>query len=200
MTAPLDPGSETLDSVLARLARPSPDVGGGAAAALVGAIAAALLAMVAGLTARRSPESGAGAFESEAQELRCRLIALAGGDIDAYRGVVEARRLPLAERATALSRALVGATGVPLGTARCSARVLEACAAVVAQAPPGALGDLGVAAALAGAALESAALTARINLREVDAPAFVEASEAELARLLRDGAAWRQRVLRATES
>jgi formiminotetrahydrofolate cyclodeaminase len=54
--------------------------------------------------------------------------------------------------------------------------------------------DLGVAVILAAAALEGAALTARVNLRDLDDPAFVSHSRAVLAKLVEDAAVTRQRL------
>ena len=191
---------ETVEGLLARIASAGPSGGGGAAAALTGATAAALVAMVAGVAAHRAPDdAGLRGMVDEADLLRARMLALIDGDVEAFGRVVQARRRTDDGRAAALREALIGATEVPLELAAASARVLEQCASLLPRARPSTLADVGVAATLAAAALEGAALTARANLEALDAPAFVAESRHRLNRLLREGAALRSRVPRAGE-
>jgi formiminotetrahydrofolate cyclodeaminase len=187
---------ETVQALLDRIASAGPEGGGGAAAALTGAAAAALVAMVAGVAARHAPDSSAGALVAEADALRVRLLALIARDVAAFGRVVEANRRRDETRAVALREALIGATEVPLELAAASARVLEHCVAVLPAARRSTLADVGVAATLAAAALEGAALTASANLTGLDAPEFVAESRRRLERLLGDGAALRARVVR----
>jgi formiminotetrahydrofolate cyclodeaminase len=56
--------------------------------------------------------------------------------------------------------------------------------------------DLGVAVTLAAAALEGATLTARVNLRDLDDPAFVSRTHARLAALGESAAVMRERLAR----
>jgi formiminotetrahydrofolate cyclodeaminase len=194
----LSDGSETVDGLLARIAIASPAAGGGAAAALTGATAAALVAMVAGVAARRAPDDPElRAIVGEADALRGRLLGLIARDVEAFGRVVDARRRPDDTRGAAVRDALVGATEVPLELAAASARVLEQCAAVLPAARPSTVADVGVAATLAAAALEGAALTARANLEGLEAPAFVAETRQRLDRLLHNGAALRSRLPRA---
>jgi formiminotetrahydrofolate cyclodeaminase len=188
-------GSQTVDGLLSRIASPRPEGGGGAAAALTAATAAALVAMVGGVAARHAPaDAGLGEIVAEAQTLRRRLTALIERDVDAFRRVLEAARRKDDTRAMALRDALVGATEVPLELAAASARVLERCVALAPAARPSTLADLGVAGALAAAALEGAALTARVNLEGLDAPAFVADTRRRLDQLLGEGTALRGRL------
>jgi formiminotetrahydrofolate cyclodeaminase len=192
--------SDTVESLLGRIASPDPSGGGGAAAALTGATAAALVAMVAGVAARRSTEDPwLGEIVEEMQALRTRMLALIDRDVEAFGRVVEARRRTDDARATALSDALIGATEVPLELAAASTRVLEQCAAVLPRARPSTLADIGVAATLAAAALEGAALTARANLEVLPASAFVAESRRRLDGWLRQGTALHARLPRAGE-
>jgi formiminotetrahydrofolate cyclodeaminase len=200
VTGPTAADKETLASFLGRMASATPAVGGGAAAALAGAAAAALLAMVAGIAARHAASSTAAELAariSEADALRARLGELIEQDVHAYAAVIEARRLAAPARGDAVRDALVRATEVPLEIARAAARALDAAAAVVPLARPSTVGDLAVAAALAGAALESAALTAGMNLTALDDAAFVQATRAELDRMVAHGAGLRRRITEA---
>ena len=211
---------ETVESLLGRIASASlSGGGGGAAAALTGATAAALVAMVAGVAARRAPEDARlREIVDEMQVLRVRMLALIGRDVEAFGRVVEARRRTDEARAAAIRDALIGATEVPLELAAASARVLEQCTAVLPRARPSTLADVGVAATLAAAALEGAALTvranlealggaasagavltARANLEGLEASAFVAEGRSRLNRLLRAGAALRSRLPRGGE-
>ena len=192
---------ETVRGLLEGIASPGPSGGGGAAAALAGATAAALVAMVAGVAALRAPDDvGLREIVAEADTLRERLLGLIERDVEAFGRVVEARRRTGDARASAVREALVGATEVPLELAAASARILERCLVLLPAARPSTLADLGVAGALAGAALEGAALTARANLEGLEAPGFVADSRRRLDRLLRDGAALRARLPRAWDA
>lgn len=189
--------SETVEGLLSRIASPTPSGGGGAAAALVGATAAALVGMVAGVAAQRAPEdANLREIVGEAEALRRRMLALIECDVEAFGRVVEARRRTDDGRAAAVRDALIGATEVPLELAVASSRVLEQCGALLSRARPSTIPDLGVAAALADAALEGAALTVRANLETLDAPAFVAESRRRLDGLLGEAAALRSRLPR----
>lgn len=191
---------ETVETLLGRIASPDPSGGGGAAAALAGATAAALVGMVAGVAAHRAPDdAGLREIVGEAEALRVRMLALIDRDVEAFGRVVEARRRTGDARAAAVSDALIGATEVPLELAAASARVLEQCVEVLPRARPSTLADIGVAATLAAAALEGAALTAHANLEFLPESAFVAESRRRLNGWLRSGAALRARLPRAGE-
>ncbi len=191
-------GAARLQDFLDALARPAPVPGGGAVSAVLGACAAALVAMAAGVTARHAPAPVPLAeILAAADRLRRRLLELAAEDAEAYAEVVAARRLPPDRRGAALRSALARATEVPLEVAAAGARLLGACAQLVGRVRPSARPDLGVAAAAAWAAVESATLTARANLEELDGGAEAGRTEAELARLAGEAAEARARVLAA---
>lgn len=173
--------------LIERLATREPVPGGGSAAALAGAMAAALMEMVVELTTGRPT---AGEHEAELAEigsaaavLRARLLDLTELDAAAYDAVVRARRLPrdtdAAKRAreAAVTDASREATRLPLETAHRAAEVLGH---GVRLAPIGnrkAVSDIGVGALLAGAALRGALLNVRINLPSLpeDDPVRAEA-------------------------
>src|SRR4029079_2718092 len=81
-----------------RIASRDPVPGGGSAAAVAGAIGAALVGMVAELTVGRPDAADhEGLLEdvrASSQRLRAELLDLAETDAEAYDGVVRARRLP----------------------------------------------------------------------------------------------------------
>ncbi len=115
MAAPDDvPASTPLDDWLARLAEPTGNPGGGSAAALILAVAAALLRMVAGY----SQGPGAREIAARVEDLRAELLAAgrADGAVSARLGAAlasegpgrDARVQAAAEEATASSLALGG--------------------------------------------------------------------------------------------
>jgi formiminotetrahydrofolate cyclodeaminase len=162
-----------LTDFVARLASGAPAPGGGSASALAGAMAAALVAMVAQLTIGRpayaAEEGQAREILADAERLHAELLSLVQRDADAYTALVEARRLPKEAlerdaRAAAIEMAGTTATEVPLETARLAAETLKL---AVRMAPIGnrnTVSDAGVAALLAAASARGAALNVRINL------------------------------------
>ena len=179
--------TQPVDAFLAALASGAPAPGGGAAAALAGALAAALVAMVCRVTVARDPSAGTlEAVASSADGLWRRLFALVDDDVVAYRHVIEARRRGAGAR-PALEAALARATDVPLALVTGSRDVLAMCEAVGTRARPSALSDLGVAASLAWGALEAGAVTARANLKELTDSEFVRESEQRLKGLVMEG-------------
>ena len=112
---------------------------------MTGATGAALVALVAGVAARRAPDdAGLRGIVDEANALRARMLALIEDDVAAFGRVMEARRRGDDDRAGAVRDALIGATEVPLKLAVACARVLEQCVAVLPRARPSTIADLGV--------------------------------------------------------
>ncbi len=180
-----------------RLASSAPVPGGGSAAAVAGAMGAALVAMVSALTVGRADYAAVDAavriIGGEAETLRGQLLRLAELDSDAYDEVMRARRLPRetdeerAVRKAAMGASFVTAAQVPLETARTAMRVLELAARIAPIGNRNAVSDAGVAAQLASAAIRGAALNVRINLPYLppDAPLASSAAD-EVARLEKD--------------
>jgi formiminotetrahydrofolate cyclodeaminase len=150
--------SEYLDQTGAR----TPAPGGGAAAAIAGATAAALVQMA----AEFAPDA---AIAERAEALRTRLLELADEDLFAYRPVLEALRRPREdpERPAALAAALTAASQPPLAIANAAADVAEL-AAAVAPKNEHLTGDANVAALLAAASAQAATRLVELNLAGVD--------------------------------
>jgi formiminotetrahydrofolate cyclodeaminase len=173
--------------LLERLAAPDPVPGGGSAAALAGAMGAALLGMVVALSTRDADaEAALGEIAIGATTWRSELLNLAELDAAAYEAVVRARRLP---RGTDLEReardvqvaaAIREATRAPIQTMRGAAAVIELAAQLAPIGARRAISDVGVAAALAAAAVRGAALNVRINLPYVRDAELAEAAAAAL--------------------
>lgn len=182
------PRAAAVDAFLAALASSAPVPGGGAAAALGGALGAGLVGMVSRVTAERDPSTREAmtSITSAADQLRERLAALMGEDMEAYRGLLRTRKRE--PGSVSVEAAMMRATEVPLGVVRASRDVLALCARTAPRARASALSDLGVAAALAWGALDAAALTVRTNLRDLRDDERRRAAAAELEGLVAGGA------------
>jgi len=139
--------------------------GGGSAAALVGALGAALAAMVARIGAP------GGQLAREADELRAKLIEARFRDETAFRAVVAAQALPKgsdserAARRSALETALNCAAEAPLHAASLALQVLELSERVFEASTAALVSDAGCAAEFANAAVLACGYNVRINHR-----------------------------------
>lgn len=195
----------SFEDLTAALASDAPTPGGGTAAALAGAMGAALAEMVAALTL--SKEKYAAAHDSirpiavAARRTRGELLRLAGEDSESYDGVVAARRLPKEtdEDRDARSRQMAAANRlaaeVPMQTAREAALLLDSIPVLAEKGNPNAASDAGAAALLLEAAVQGALLNVGINLDGAGDPAFAEGFRSESARLGREATATREKVL-----
>jgi methenyltetrahydrofolate cyclohydrolase len=187
----------TLSQFLDSVADSTPTPGGGSVSALAGALSAALVQMVAGLTLNKK------GFESCRDEmLRIKAVAEShrrtletaiAEDSRAYRLVLDAYRLPKGNeeenktRADEIRKSLMKATEPPLLTAETSLRVMELCLAVVTKGNPSAVTDAAVGALLAHTALQGGVLNVLVNLSSVRKEPYVEQLNNKL-RSLREGA------------
>ena len=162
-----------------RLATSDPIPGGGSAAAMAGAMGAALVRMVVALTSGRpaAAESEPELNEIAVAAANCQseLLNLAELDAAAYDGVIRARRLPKETererqaRAVQVAAATREATRAPMQAARVAGMVLDLAERLAPIGNRNAISDVGVAALLAAAAIRGAALNVRINLPYLDA-------------------------------
>lgn len=167
----------SVEEFLRRLATDDPVPGGGSASALAGAMAAALVNMVAELTTGRPAaadhEGRLAEIRVAAAGLQSELLSLAQADAAAYAAVVAARRLPKETdrdretRQVQLDAAIREAIRVPLSIAQRAAGVLALAEEVALIGNRNAVSDAGVAGLLAGAAVRGAALNVEINLPSV---------------------------------
>ena len=161
--------------------------GGGSASALAAAQAAALLAMVANLSAvarglepRRAELAG---LAIEAQAAKEAMLAAVDADSRAYASVMEARRLPKTtsaekeSRLSALAAASATAAAVPLSVLEKTIPLLEIASHLLGAGLEASLSDTGVAAAQAAAAAEGACYNVLVNL-----PGLADPLEAERTR------------------
>jgi glutamate formiminotransferase/formiminotetrahydrofolate cyclodeaminase len=203
-------GGETLSAFIASVAAPTPAPGGGAVAAHVGALGAALAQMVAGLTVGRRKYA---AVDAEMRELGLQAAALVTElqtlierDIHAYEGVTNAYKLPkdteeqVSLRTAAIDGALVYAAQVPLETARACAKVAGVAATAAEKGNTNAASDAGVAALLAEAACRGAVYNVRINVSSMADKSKGMALAAEAERILAEAASAAATATRVVES
>jgi formiminotetrahydrofolate cyclodeaminase len=196
----MDIKGSSIQAFLDELAGPSATPGGGAAAALAGAISAALLGMVCNLTIGRprfaAAEDDLRAALAEAETLRRQLAALAEADTHAFNQVMAAYRLPQdGDKEAAIQSALKQATQVPLETAIACAAALRLVGRVIARINPNALSDAGTAALLAEAGLRGAQFNVAVNLAGIQDAGFVQEARQALARALEGAEQERERVV-----
>jgi formiminotetrahydrofolate cyclodeaminase len=198
----------TATAFLEALASSSPEPGGGAAAALVGATGAALISMVANLTIGKAQYT---AVQSEMEQargradaLRERLTAAIDRDSEAFRSVMRAYGLPKAAddekaaRRAAIQQALKEASQEPAEVVRLCREVTEWSRVAAEKGNVQAISDAAVAALLADAAAQSAALNVKINLKSITDAAFNEPLWARVQTDLDAIRAMRDEVLRTT--
>lgn len=183
--------------------------GGGTAAALAGALGAALASMVSNLTIGKEKykdvEADMQALLPQTEALRAKLLKMMDVDADSYTKMMDAYRLPRdtdeqkAARSAAIQAATIYATEVPL-------QMMELCAEVVKLALPvaekgnlNAVTDAGCGALLAAAALNCAAFNVKINLRSIKDAAFAAKAQAALERLTRETLETKDRVVRTVD-
>lgn len=199
-----------VDSYLDKLASGDPEPGGGSAAALVGALGAALVTMVTELTLGKEKfaavQDAIAGIRTESEKLRAELTDLVSLDADAYAKVAAAMKMPKetdeqkAERTRVLQVALKGAAEVPLQVAEAAAAVARLSLPAAEQGNPNAVSDAGVAVALADAAAQSAALNVKINLAWIDDQAYARVTWARVESILAETARLREDVLALTYS
>ncbi len=165
---------DRLGEWLERLGSSASTPGGGAAAALAASAGAALVEMVVNLTlgkpAYAEHEAHVRPIGERARALRTRALELAGEDEAAFDAVMAAYGLPRgtdaekAARGAAIQAATAEAARPPLRVAELAAGVIELAAALPGRSNRNVLSDVGVAASLGVAALESAAINVEVNL------------------------------------
>jgi len=193
------------EDFISAVASGEPAPGGGAVAALVGALSAALAGMVARTTIGKKRyaevEAEMKAVASETDVLRGELANLVDADAAAYGEVIEAFRIDRNDpaRADAIEEATIHAAEVPLETAR---RVIDALGQLKIAARYGninAASDAAAGAHMARAALEAAALNVLINVGSLRDEAVANRLRDDIAALREQGRNLADEVLSIVE-
>ena len=189
----------SIDEFLDRLASKDATPGGGSAAAIMGAMGAALVSMVCNVSYGKKcceaaePELLEVCAQSEA--LRTRLTAMVADDVSAFGELMAAYKLPKntdeekERRSLAIQVSLKRATEVPLACARDCAEVIRLSRRAGEHGYLGVISDAGVGVSAAYAAARSAALNVYINAPSLKDRAFAERALAELEGIMTSCAA-----------
>ncbi|MCS6816020.1 MAG: glutamate formimidoyltransferase [Blastocatellia bacterium] len=189
-----------LDAVAA--ATPAP--GGGSAAALSGALAAALGEMMSRLTLQKprfeNVHERLRAVLAQLEDLRRTLSAAIEADAESFRRVMAAYRLPKETeeqqrlRHQEIQEALKAAVIVPARTAEAAHAVLRALLELAQIGSPNALSDVAVGAQLALAAIKGAYYNVLANLTAITDQAFNNEYHNRVLALLEEAEDWATHV------
>lgn len=156
------------------LASDAPAPGGGSAAALEGALGAALTAMVCSLTVGKKKYAGyeelARSVQAQANELKTRFVDVMDRDTEAFNVVSAAFGMPKATdeekaaRSAAIQEGLKGCTRTPFEMMELAVEALELTASVLGKSNDSAASDLGVSALSLRSAIQGAWLNVLINI------------------------------------
>lgn len=179
-----------LDALASSKATP----GGGSAAAIIGAMGAALVSMVCNLTIGKKKYANVEGEMKEvlhkAEALRHKLTGMIEDDVKAFDQVMAAYGMPRetdaekAARDKSIQAALKQATEVPLLCCRAAREVIDLAAIASDKGNLNVISDAGVGVLAAYAALRSAALNVFTNAKIITDKAFAEAKVKELEQLL----------------
>jgi formiminotetrahydrofolate cyclodeaminase len=196
--------NSTIATFLDDLASERPTPGGGGAAAVCGAIGAALVSMVANLTIGKknyeAVSEDLAAVKAKAEALRAELTGAIEEDVVAFNAVMGAYGLPRAsdeekaQRTAAIQAALKDATLTPLRAVKACFGVIELSAAAAEMGNLNVISDAGVAVLAANAGLRSAALNVFINAKAIKDRDFAETQLAEVNALLSRAAEMTEQV------
>ncbi|MBK9927811.1 MAG: glutamate formimidoyltransferase [Anaerolineales bacterium] len=180
-------------SFIEELAAPTPTPGGGSAAAHAGAMGAALVAMVAGVTIGKKKyaevEAEMQAIRVVAENLRKELTLAVEDDAGAFETLMATFKLPKATeeeqttRNAAIVQATLNAAHVPLHVASDAVKVMELAIKCAKHGLQSAISDAMSGFAMSRAALTAAGYNVRINLNSLDDKSVGEKMLAELAEL-----------------
>ncbi|GJQ52650.1 MAG: hypothetical protein HKUEN02_14970 [Anaerolineaceae bacterium] len=173
--------ASTPASFVDRLAAAAPTPGGGSAGAYAGAMGAALVAMVSGLTIGKKKyeavEAEMQTVRATAEKLREELTQAVGDDAASFEALMTTFKLPKdtdeqkAARSAAIHKATLNAAIVPLHVAERAVKIMELALKCARDANANTTSDAASGFAMARAALTAAAYNVRINIRSLGAAA-----------------------------
>ncbi len=201
---------KSLQTFLDDLASKSATPGGGSVAALLGAQAAALVAMVCRLTigkpAYAEVEDEMVALLAKTEDLRAQLTALIQADIDVFNRLVACYGMPKqsdaekSARSAAIQVVLKEATQVPIDCAKACKEAILLSQIAAEKGSVGVISDAGAAAMAAYGGLKTAALNVHINTGGLKDRTFAEAKTHELESLIADAGSMADQVYRLVQS
>lgn len=186
----------TIQVFLDELAGKASTPGGGAAAAISGAMGAALISMVANFTIGKKGYEGVEAESKDildkSEKLRLELTEAINDDVRVFNRVMASYGMPKetdeekAARSAEIQAALKEATDVPLECAKLCREVINLSQPIADKGNNNVISDAGVAVLAGYAGLRSAALNVYINIGGIKDEKFVDSRRQQLEALLGD--------------
>ncbi|HZT99537.1 MAG TPA: cyclodeaminase/cyclohydrolase family protein [Ktedonobacteraceae bacterium] len=196
---------QSLQNYLDELASFQPTPGGGSAAALSGAMAAALASMVVRLTQGKadyaSVQQEMETLLQQTEKLRLRFQQLMQEDIEAYGRLSACFKMPretLEEREArtkAIQSRLAEAALVPLEVAECAAELIYYCKRIAEIGNRNVLSDVATGAMLAVGAGDGASWMVRTNVRAMKDHELINTLTQRLSQALDSIATYKQQVI-----
>lgn len=196
---------KTITEFLDLLASKEPTPGGGSAAALGGAQAAALVSMVCNLTIGKKGYEGVQQAMTEllakTEALRKELPQLLEADTQVYGKVMAVYRQPSKTpeqkqaREAAMQAALKEAAEVPLTIAERCAQIIDLALPAAQMGNQWAVSDAGVGALLAEACMHAALLNVYINLASIKDEEYCQKTKARIEAITRGKGEVKERVM-----
>jgi formiminotetrahydrofolate cyclodeaminase len=193
---------------LDKLSSKSPEPGGGSAAALVGAEAAALVGMVCYLTLGKEKytdvQEDIERLREMAEAARADLQRLLQEDTEAFAEASAAYKLPKDTdeqkklRDEKIQSGLKKATEVPFAIGGKSLEVARLSLIAGEKGNKGAVSDAGVAVLFAETSVQAAALNVRINLVSIKDPAYVSDKWKKMQEMMKEVETLKEKVLKIT--
>ncbi|MGZ5051991.1 MAG: methenyltetrahydrofolate cyclohydrolase [Methylobacter sp.] len=185
---------KSIQTFIDELASRAPTPGGGSAAAVMGAQAAALVSMVCNLTIGKPKyaevEDDMKLLLAKSEALRVNLLDMIQADVEVFDRLMATYALPKESdeeknaRSEAIQAVLKEATLVPLACARACAETIILSRIAADKGNTGVISDAGVAVMAGYGALKSAALNVYINAGGLKDRVFAEEKLAELDKIL----------------
>jgi len=193
---------------LDKLASKSPEPGGGSVAALTGSLGAALVSMVSNLTLGKEKykdvQPQVEALLKASEKLRTEIQDLIQKDTEVYGGLSDVYKMPKntdaekAARTAKMQEALKLACQVPLEIGLKSLEVAKLAQRAADIGNVAAVSDAGVAALLAQACAQSAALNVKINVNSIKDEAYNKQTWSKMQDVLQKVAALEKSVMETT--
>ncbi len=198
-----------VSNFLNELASNSPTPGGGSVAALAGALGAALISMVGNLTVGKKKyenvEEDIKKILSSSEKLRYELSQLIEEDVKVFNNFMSTYKMSKETedekkvRAEKIQESLIEAAKVPLKVAYKCLDILSLSKEVAEKGNINVVSDAGVAALMAEAALESAILNVKINLKMIKDEKTKEELSSSIQELLLKEKGQKEKVLEIVE-
>jgi len=198
-----------VSNFLDELASSSPTPGGGSVAALAGALGAALISMVGNLTVGKKKyedvEKDIKKIISSSEKLRYELSQLTEEDVKAFNNFMATYKMPKGTkdekkvRAEKIQDSLIKAARVPLKTAYKCLDIMILSQEIAEKGNINVISDAGVAVLMSEAALESAILNVKINLKMIKDEKIRKELSSSIKEILLKEKGQKEKVLKTIE-